>query len=178
MKFEQTGMAVAADCAEPAPLFAISIFQPEGRGTREPLALRAAQNQELAQLGSALDGRTNLSHIKASCFSRRLIFKNSFLHKTPQGIPAFLRSLVNQGFALWLDVSCMPILSFKFRIEPNKTQSAALDFCLLYNACLEQRIEAWRWSSVSVCYNMQVAELKAVAVPRRTSRGGPAEPET
>jgi putative transposase len=41
------------------------------------------------------------------------------------------------------------ILSYKYRIEPNQTQAAALDdmlrdFCQLYNAGLEQRIEAYR----------------------------------
>ena len=46
-----------------------------------------------------------------------------------------------------------PSLSFKFRNEPNKMQSAALsamltDFCQLFNACLEQRIDAWRRSSL------------------------------
>ncbi len=37
--------------------------------------------------------------------------------------------------------------SFKYRIRPNRAQDAALsemllDFCELYNACLQQRIEA------------------------------------
>ena len=41
------------------------------------------------------------------------------------------------------------ILSYKYRIEPNATQATALDamlgdFCQLYNAGLEQRVEAYR----------------------------------
>jgi putative transposase len=41
------------------------------------------------------------------------------------------------------------ILSYNYRIEPNQTQAAALDdmlrdFCQLYNAGIEQRIEAYR----------------------------------
>ena len=41
------------------------------------------------------------------------------------------------------------LLSYKYRIEPNRTQAAALtamlgDFCSLYNAALEERINAYR----------------------------------
>lgn len=41
------------------------------------------------------------------------------------------------------------LLSYKYRIEPSRAQAAALsemlaDFCSLYNAGLEQRIDAWR----------------------------------
>lgn len=59
------------------------------------------------------------------------------------------------------------LLSFKFRIEPNRTQAAALDemlgdFCRLYNAGLEQRITAYQRRRVSVSYGMQATELKAV----------------
>jgi putative transposase len=61
----------------------------------------------------------------------------------------------------------MPTLSYKYRIEPNRTQVAALsemlvDFCRLYNAGLEQRIDAWRRRRISVNYKMQADELKAV----------------
>ena len=66
----------------------------------------------------------------------------------------------------------MPILSYKYRIEPNKAQSAAIadmlaDFCRLYNGCLEQRIDAWERRQISLGYSMQAAELKAVrcAIP-------------
>src|SRR5215472_1089041 len=64
----------------------------------------------------------------------------------------------------------MSIRSYKYRIEPNKAQSAAIadmlaDFCRLYNGCLEQRIDAWERRQISVGCNMQAAELKAV---RRT----------
>jgi predicted DsbA family dithiol-disulfide isomerase len=43
----------------------------------------------------------------------------------------------------------MPMLSLKFRIDPNKKKIAALsdmlaDFCALYNAALQQRISAFR----------------------------------
>jgi putative transposase len=36
------------------------------------------------------------------------------------------------------------------------------DFCGLYNAGLQQRIEAYRRRGISVTYNMQADELKAV----------------
>lgn len=59
------------------------------------------------------------------------------------------------------------LLSYKYRIEPNRVQAAALDemladFCQLYNACLEQRRDAYRRCGVSVTYKMQASELKAV----------------
>lgn len=58
-------------------------------------------------------------------------------------------------------------LAFKYRIEPNRAQTAALsnmlaDFCHLYNAALEQRIDAYRRRGVSINYNMQAAELTVV----------------
>ncbi len=59
------------------------------------------------------------------------------------------------------------IRSFKFRIRPNRVQAEAMgellgDFCSLYNACLEQRIDAYRRRHVSLRYKDQAAELKAV----------------
>ena len=59
------------------------------------------------------------------------------------------------------------IRTFKFRIRPNKAQAEALnamlgDCCALYNACLEQRIDAYRRRGVSLRYGNQAAELKAV----------------
>lgn len=61
----------------------------------------------------------------------------------------------------------MATLSYKYRIEPNRTQAAALDamladLCQLYNAALEQRIAAWQRRRVSVSYKMQADELKDV----------------
>jgi putative transposase len=61
----------------------------------------------------------------------------------------------------------MPTLSDKYRIEPNKAQAGALgdmlrDFCGLYNAGLQQRIEAYQRRGISVNYAMQADELKAV----------------
>lgn len=58
-------------------------------------------------------------------------------------------------------------LSYKYRVEPTPTQTAAMtamlgDFCDLYNAGLQQRIEAYRRGGVSVNYGMQAAELRAV----------------
>ena len=49
----------------------------------------------------------------------------------------------------------MPTLSCKYRIEPNKAQAASLsdmlaDFCRLYNAGLQQRIEAWQQHGKSI----------------------------
>ena len=64
------------------------------------------------------------------------------------------------------------ILSYKYRINPNRTHAASLDamladFCSLYNACLQQRIEAYRRQGKSLHYVDQASELKAVrcAVP-------------
>lgn len=58
------------------------------------------------------------------------------------------------------------LLSYKFRVYPNRVQQVALadmlrDFCELYNAGLQQRIEAWQRRSVSLSYGMQATELKA-----------------
>jgi putative transposase len=64
------------------------------------------------------------------------------------------------------------ILSYRYRLYPSRSQAAALaemlaDFADLYNAGLQQRIEAYRRRGVSVTYYMQSAELKDVreAVP-------------
>lgn len=59
------------------------------------------------------------------------------------------------------------ILSYKFRLYPNRAQAAALDgmlvaFCDLYNAALQQRIEAYRRQGRTLRYADQAAELKAV----------------
>jgi putative transposase len=59
------------------------------------------------------------------------------------------------------------ILSYKYRIEPNRKQAIALaamlgDFCKLYNAALEQRINAYKRCGVSLRYKDQASELKAV----------------
>jgi len=61
----------------------------------------------------------------------------------------------------------MPTLSYKYRIEPNRMQAGALsgmlaDFCQLYNAALQQRIEAYRRRSICLQYGNQALELKAV----------------
>lgn len=58
------------------------------------------------------------------------------------------------------------ILSYKYRVYPNRTQAAALgemlaDFCQLYNAALEQRIAAYQRRGISLRYKNQAAELKA-----------------
>ena len=60
----------------------------------------------------------------------------------------------------------MALRSYKFRLRPNRVQTAALDamlrdFCGLYNACLQQRIEAYRRRGISLRYGHQAAELKA-----------------
>jgi putative transposase len=59
------------------------------------------------------------------------------------------------------------VLSYKYRIEPTSSQAVALtamlaDFCDLYNAGLQQRIEAYRRRGISVTYEMQATELRAV----------------
>lgn len=58
------------------------------------------------------------------------------------------------------------ILSYKFRVYPNRTQAAALgemlrDFCQLYNAGMEHRIEAYR-KGVSVKCNEQIVTLPII----------------
>ncbi|CAO3459512.1 helix-turn-helix domain-containing protein [Azospirillum largimobile] len=57
------------------------------------------------------------------------------------------------------------LLSYKYRIHPNRRQREALDemlywFCQLYNAGLQQRIEAYRRQGVSLNYKAQADELK------------------
>jgi putative transposase len=57
--------------------------------------------------------------------------------------------------------------SYKYRLFTTATQEAALSgmlgaFCDLYNACLQQRIEAYQRRGVSLRYGNQAAELKAV----------------
>jgi putative transposase len=58
------------------------------------------------------------------------------------------------------------ILSYKYRLEPNKTQCEILsgmlgDFCELYNAGLEHRIEAYR-KGVSIRRNEQIVTLPII----------------
>ncbi len=57
-------------------------------------------------------------------------------------------------------------LSFKFRLFTNARQGVGLDKMLgsfrdLYNACLQQRIEAWLRRRIGIRYGEQAAELKA-----------------
>jgi putative transposase len=59
------------------------------------------------------------------------------------------------------------LLSYKFRLFTNAVQENALTtmlggFCDLYNACLQQRIEAYQRRGISLRYGNQAAELKAV----------------
>ena len=61
----------------------------------------------------------------------------------------------------------MPVLNYKYRLFPNRTQAAGLtdmlgSFCNLYNACLQQRIEAYRRRGRTLSYSDQASELKAV----------------
>jgi putative transposase len=58
------------------------------------------------------------------------------------------------------------LLTYKYRLYPNRSQSDAIanmldDFCALYNAGLQQRIEAYQRRGVSLSYGMQAGELKA-----------------
>lgn len=62
-------------------------------------------------------------------------------------------------------VSAM-LLRYRYRIYPNKLQEQALsemlvDFCGLYNAALEQRIDAYRRRGVALRFLDQSRELKA-----------------
>ena len=59
------------------------------------------------------------------------------------------------------------ILSYKFRLYPNKDQRQALERTLewhrqLYNAALEERRDAYRKRGVSVSYKMQADQLKTL----------------
>jgi|tagenome__1003787_1003787.scaffolds.fasta_scaffold20982836_1 putative transposase len=61
----------------------------------------------------------------------------------------------------------MALLSYTFRLYPNRAQADALTgmlgaFCDLYNAGLQQRIEAYRRCGLSLRYLDQANELKAV----------------
>lgn len=61
----------------------------------------------------------------------------------------------------------MPVLSYKHRLYPTRAQSEALTgmlgaFCDLYNAALDQRIQAHRRRGVTLRYGQQASELKAV----------------
>lgn len=61
----------------------------------------------------------------------------------------------------------MQVRSYKFRLRPSAAQSSALDamlrdFCSLYNACLQQRQEAYRRRGMALRYKEQAAELRAV----------------
>lgn len=58
-------------------------------------------------------------------------------------------------------------LSYKYRLYPNRAQAEALAGMLdafrdLYNAALQQRIEAYRRRGISLRYTEQAGELKAV----------------
>lgn len=58
-------------------------------------------------------------------------------------------------------------LSFKHRLYPSRAQAEALTgmlgaFCDLYNAALQQRIEAYRRRGATLRYGQQASELKAV----------------
>ena len=59
------------------------------------------------------------------------------------------------------------LLSYKFRLYTSAAQEAALTemlgaFCDLYNAGLQQRLEAYQRRGISLRYGNQAAELKAV----------------
>jgi putative transposase len=59
------------------------------------------------------------------------------------------------------------VRSYKFRLRPSTAQAAALnamlaDFCGLYNACLQQRIEAYRRRQRTLRYGDQAAEIRGV----------------
>ena len=58
------------------------------------------------------------------------------------------------------------IRSYKYRLRPNRAQTTLLDamlrdFCSLYNACLQQRVEAYKRRGLTLRYAQQAAELRA-----------------
>lgn len=59
------------------------------------------------------------------------------------------------------------LLSYKYRLYPTRTQADALAamlgaLCDLYNAALQQRIEAYQRRGITLRYGQQAGELKAV----------------
>ncbi|MCM8738757.1 transposase [Azospirillum sp. A1-3] len=61
----------------------------------------------------------------------------------------------------------MSVLSYKYRLYPTQAQVAGMEamlgaFCDLYNAALQQRIEAYRRRRKTLRYTDQAGELKAV----------------
>lgn len=61
----------------------------------------------------------------------------------------------------------MPVLSYKYRLYPTHAQVAGLtdmlgSFCELYNACLQQRIEAYQRRKKTLSFYDQSYELKEV----------------
>jgi putative transposase len=61
----------------------------------------------------------------------------------------------------------MPTRSYKYRIKPNAQQARLLgemlsDFCSLYNAGLQQRIEAYRRRGLTLNFAKQSAEIRAI----------------
>src|SRR5215213_7793105 len=59
------------------------------------------------------------------------------------------------------------LFSFKYRLHPSRAQDKSLAgmleaFCNLYNAGLQQRIEAYRRRGISLRYLDQANELKSV----------------
>lgn len=68
-------------------------------------------------------------------------------------------------FGTWVICGPMATLSYKFRVYPSGAQASSLNemlraFADLYNAGLQQRIEAYRRRGVSQRYYDQAAELK------------------
>ena len=73
--------------------------------------------------------------------------------------------------------TAMAMRKVTYRLYPSRTQAAALAGLLrhhqgLYNACLQQRIEAWDRRRANVGYRQQCAELTDL---RRVSRVGDGE---
>jgi putative transposase len=63
----------------------------------------------------------------------------------------------------------MAVRSYKYRLQPTRAQAEVFgvmlrDMAGLYNACLQQRIEAYRRRGLSLRYGNQAAELKACRV--------------
>jgi putative transposase len=70
----------------------------------------------------------------------------------------------------------MPMLSLKFRMEPRRAQSDAVDamfgaLCDLYNAALQQRIEAYQRRGISLrCGNRSITAFFGGVKKPRPSR--------
>jgi putative transposase len=88
----------------------------------------------------------------------RSYYPGSVGHVSAKVVEAYIAAQKGTG--------AVAVRSYKYRLRPNRAQTAALDamlrdFCGLYNACLQQRVEAYRRRGLNLRYGPQASELKA-----------------